>query len=623
MQGTNEIVSSMETINTILLDNSVYYFIPEFQRSFVWGQKEINELITDFIEDTDNFTVDTSNLEGYLLGNIVLIDQGKKKIVIDGQQRLTTLSLFARGIFEVLNERAIAAGTDLAQHVFWSKKTGDIEKGFYILDDSDNHQGLKIQHDPSLSFGNLYQQLISKNLTKEERESLVVKSEDKNIDTVFSRIYEFLGELDDDQFQHFISFFKTKIKIIVTSAPTEAKAFQLFEILNDRGRSLEPMDLIKNSFLKVLNVEGRSDIQISTFNKDWQIMMDNLQLSKKRKIASSTFLKQYLIAFRGVNLKAEKLFEYFKDSKNGFDGNTILDFVSKMRIVSGLYKEIELGNYSDFLDDQNMYIIFELFGIRQFHPILMIFYGESDDKKKRILDAITRWGASVLFSYTQTNYIEKNLPVLIKNYWNTYQNDKDAALDNMIQDINNSINELTIPMKANIANRNFVGKNGEVHSRTLMMLIFIELYFNKNNAILSVPKGKSLTVEHILSRNIDTVKNPLSELGFDSEEDKKNNIHRFGNLTLMYNTDNSSVGNGSFDEKKMAYSLSSFRMTSTLVAPLVTTVKNGIDTKLYDLINKYEHQYIISNGQWTKDLIEKRSNDMAELLEDIVRNQYK
>lgn len=620
MQSYKEIVSEMESINSVLLENPVAYYIPEFQRNFVWNEEEIDQLIYDLNEDTDNFTLETNELEGYLLGNIVLIVKDNKRIVVDGQQRLTTLSLMAKAIYAVLNEHITAAASngDLKMVQVWSKRVGEIEKGFFLLDDNDQRQGLKIQHDASLGFGHYYKKLIS----DDNKPSDIIKEEDANIDTVYGRIYEFVKGLSDDKFQKFIIYYKNKIKLIVTCAPTEAKAFQLFEILNDRGRSLEPMDLIKNSFLKTLNVEGKSAMQIGDFNSDWQSMMTNLQLTSKKKISSSTFLKQYLIAFRGDNVKTEKLFNYFKDDKNGFDGRTILELVSNMNKVSRIYREIELGNYNAFLNDQNMFILFKLLGIKQFHPLLMVFYDASEQDKKIVLDHIVRLGATVLFSYTQTNYIEKIQPELIKNYWRVAQKDKDKALENLIDSLNKHIKDLVPILKANLSTRNFVGKNGDVHSKAMCMLKFIEMYFNQNTKVQSVPKGKRITVEHILSRNIDLSENPIVDLEFSDAMEKTDYIHRFGNLTLLYNTDNSSVGNKPFKEKKSAYKGSDFIITTTLIEPVVTDVKNGMDTRLFSYINKFEKQYQSNNGQWTKSMIEARSADLAELMERIVTQEF-
>ncbi len=616
MQSYKEIVSKMDNISSVLLDNSVAYYIPEFQRTFVWGDEEINQLINDFNEDTEGFTVDTNELEGYLLGNIVLIDQGQKKIVVDGQQRLTTLSLFAKGISTVLNEHIAdaSAKNDLTKIQQWSKRVGEIEKGFNIVDDADEVQGLKIQHDPNLAFGSYFKKLIMGTNSPDD----ILKQEDSNIDIVYSKIYEFLKDLTDDKFQKFIQYYRNKVKLIVTSAPTEAKAFQLFEILNDRGRSLEPMDLIKNSFLKILSAERKSQVQIENFSNDWKEMMLNLQLTPKKKIASSTFLKQYIIAFRGENKKADQLFDYVKNPKNGFDGSSVLEFVKKMNKISKVYREIELKQYASFLDDHNMDILFDLLGIKQFHPILMIFSDATDDVKEKILDSVTRLGATILFSYTQTNYIEKELPPIIKEYWKIYENDEQAALNYMINSLEGKIKENVSVMKANLENRNFAGKNGEVHSKALMILKFLEIYFNQNTKVLSVPKNKKITVEHILSRNIDMSHLKYSDLGFNNEEDKKDNIHRLGNLTLLYNTDNASVGNGTYNDKKESYENSDFIMTKTLVTPLRTSVKKGKDTALYASINKYEKQYTGKKGLWTKSFIEKRSEDLAALMERIV-----
>ena len=76
-----------------------------------------------------------------------------------------------------------------------------------------------------------------------------------------------------------------------------------------------------------------------------------------------------------------------------------------------------------------MYILFDLLSVKQMHPLLMLFYFSEDYKKKEILDLATRFAASVLFSYTQTNFIEKEMGKLTVNYLKT--NDKEAAFKNL------------------------------------------------------------------------------------------------------------------------------------------------------------------------------------------------
>lgn len=94
----HQITSELKRVKD-LLDNKDQFIIPDFQRGFVWAKNEIDILFNDFREDTDNFTIDLNKLPGYLLGNIVFINDeqdmnlASQFEVIDGQQRLTTLTL--------------------------------------------------------------------------------------------------------------------------------------------------------------------------------------------------------------------------------------------------------------------------------------------------------------------------------------------------------------------------------------------------------------------------------------------------------------------------------------------------------------------------------------------------
>ena len=122
-KNKNEIVSEMLPLNQLLLNNSIVYFIPDFQRDFVWGKEEINQLLLDFSEDTDEYTIDSNDLEGYLLGNVVLIEDEEtgKRIVVDGQQRLTTISLIFKALDSLITDKINSAKTPAEQQK-WLKK---------------------------------------------------------------------------------------------------------------------------------------------------------------------------------------------------------------------------------------------------------------------------------------------------------------------------------------------------------------------------------------------------------------------------------------------------------------------------------------------------------------------
>ncbi len=618
MNGIVEIVSQLKSINSIFLESPNTYYIPEFQRKFVWGDEEINQLLEDFSEDTDNFTIDSNQLEGYLLGNIVLIEDStssNRKIVVDGQQRLTTLTLIAKAVHTIIKEKVEESSDE--ERNKWYSRLGDIQKGFIIQDDIGEIKGFRIEHASSLTFGNYYKKLIQDESISEED---ILNEEDRNIDTVYNISYEFIKSLDDRQLLKFIAFFRTKVKIIVTIAPNESKAFQLFETLNDRGRSLEPMDLIKNTFLKKLTEEGTREDQIRRFSEDWSEVLENLQLSSKRKITSSTFLKHFLIAYEGVNVKTNELFDYFKKNTDTFGSKNILEFVSQMNKTSRIYRDIAKGEYDSYDNSPVIKIIMKLFKIKQFYPIFILFYNEDKEIKERILQSIMKFGASVIFSDTNTNAIERVMPELISEYWENQKEDKVKAIEILIESVNKYTREKAAQAQVTVKSKNYANRSGNVDKKAENLLKFIEFYFHDNPTVMNYPRDKKPTVEHILSKKIDLDKYDFDILGFEDSEDFRVNINRIGNLTLLYDSNNSSLGNKPFSEKIDTYRDSSFIITSIIAKPHKTHIKNGIDTRRSEVINEFENQYEPVNENWTKELIERRSEDIANLIYNILVN---
>ncbi|WAA13360.1 DUF262 domain-containing protein [Fervidibacillus halotolerans] len=614
MDVQGEIRSEMKNLTEILLNNNKTFHIPDFQRDFVWTSEQALELFRDFEEDTNGFQIETSNLPGYLLGNIVLIDAGNKWLVVDGQQRLTTLTLTFKALYEVVKKKAY--DLESPDHTRWLKRLGDLEKGFYKLDDAGEFLGLKITHESTLPFGEYYKSLIR------DIENIKPKVQsDENIEEVYNTILDKIQDLEENQLIRFIAYLRTKVKLIVTTAPSEAKAFQLFEVLNDRGRSLEPLDLVKNRFLKQLNFAEYHKTDIEEFNSNWSGFINNLQITKNRKINSSTFMKHFISAEFGENIKQEKLFDFFhknniKDQSPKVNTNEILSMSRKLLSVSELYKEIEKSPMDNpFSCHQNMFILFKILRLKQMHPLLIIFYESNQDIKDRVLDAAVRYGASILFSYTQTNTIERELPILINKILDKKFSDEEKA-NVVLNELNKLIERRRKLIETIIPTKDFANARGTAQMKAVDMLKFIELYFNNNTSIITVPRGKRISVEHILSRSL---KINLKEYGFKSDEEHQDYLNRIGNLTLLYNVENSGLGNSTFGEKINAYKKTDFMITKTIVEKVKTSIKSGKTAENVALINKYQPNYVTKDKKiWSKKDIDRRGQNIAKLVSYLV-----
>lgn len=612
---TSEIQSIFNVFN-----NDYIYEIPDFQRDFVWGEEEVTQLFKDFNEDTEEFTKESSLLDGYLLGNIVLINndhQPANKIVIDGQQRLTTLSLLYKVLEETIDYRLHQNKSSFETIQKWMNVRGELNKGYGLFDDDANFKTSKIQHHKSLEFGSTYRHIIrpdsnSKNLSQTSTQ----------IEEVYDVLKEELAKLDDQKLLKFVNYIKHKVMLIVTTAPTLSKAFQLFEILNNRGKDLEPLDLIKNMLLKNLAKDFYSDDERDKFTEMWKKFNDNLVLSPKRKVESSTFLKHYLVGTTGENIRKDKLFNYYSELNPSKE--EVLSIVSEMHDVSYTYGKLERKEFEGFIKNTHLLnVLFKLLNLKQAQTILIPFYNESEQRKSEIVDLAIRLGASVIFSYTQTNYIEAEIPSLIKKYnANLKREGQDQAYHQFVSELERRISEKAKLAKEAVFSRKFENTRGNYNKKGYDLLRFIEAYGHSDNTVLLTSnRNKKVTLEHIMPRT--PISNELIEgSGFEDLEEYKEYVNRIGNFALIGNDENSSLSNKQFDQKRSVYADSSIWTTQVLADRLVSSMKSGKEVQQFERINSYLFMDESSSSvYWTKELILKRSEKLAAYLEAILTNK--
>ena len=105
-----EINSDAKTIRQLLDD--VRYDLDYYQREYVWTDKQVSELITDLTTqfsknfDETHARTEVNKYSHYFLGSIVIREEGTKRFIIDGQQRLTTLSLFLIFLYHSLEDES-------------------------------------------------------------------------------------------------------------------------------------------------------------------------------------------------------------------------------------------------------------------------------------------------------------------------------------------------------------------------------------------------------------------------------------------------------------------------------------------------------------------------------------
>lgn len=280
--------------------NVEHYHIPKYQREYVWGKTHWETLINDINENDPE----------YFIGSVIVVVHsadlrpGEEKIyqVIDGQQRLTTLSILLAAIYYQYNKlsKEIEEGDDETKNEFTIKldsirrKLIKKKKEIYPNElggfkDGLNHCFLRVQ--PSTQNSNLSDY---KYILKDCGLLSNIETPRNLGNRRFWKAYEFFWDLLPDE-KPDLDILLDKINRLVfihISVGTQADAFTLFETLNNRGVDLSPIDIIKNSLLAEMEKQHQQDVDTSYEN--WQALLGYIPDFDNQL----RFLRQYYNAFK-------------------------------------------------------------------------------------------------------------------------------------------------------------------------------------------------------------------------------------------------------------------------------------------------------------------------------------
>lgn len=317
------------------------YIVPRYQRDYVWVKTNWREFYNDI-----SFTLENEDAIkwSHFLGTIVLnrivspstlpgIEDYK---IIDGQQRLTTAFILTCAIYK----RLLEIGTNEA-----------INRSNYVLNrfltsvDASNGRTNKISNpDHEHEIANLLQCC---------RE--VGKLDDSN---VFSPAFAyFQTELKDKKLKEIDGFLNkmmdaTVIEIISTD---DEEIYNIFEVLNARGRQLKQIELLKNHVLKYL--QPRTDDFMDKAKEDWQIVMESVSPCSDPDDFINHFAKAYL---KKNAVNAGEVYRLIKEEVRITDLRQFLDDLKEFSLC-----------YSDMLSSESSEIAyFKIKHNKQIRPLL-------------------------------------------------------------------------------------------------------------------------------------------------------------------------------------------------------------------------------------------------------------
>lgn len=244
-----------------ILSGDAKYIIPRYQRKYVWQEKQWRELLEDIKYCIEiDMPDDDKDSWSHFLGSFVFEKDKKNLIVIDGQQRLTTIVIMLCAIAVLYNEHGredLFKGT-----IKYIIGTDDIGQDFSRVDNNDlkNFQVIiseATNYNPLLNKSNLFNGTYLENSPKDNL----------NIKRCFLFFYNQFKDMENVSNKNDIqelSKIRDKIMgldVIDIKATNQQESYNIFEILNARGVDLEQHELIKNYIFKY--IKPRADIDVA------------------------------------------------------------------------------------------------------------------------------------------------------------------------------------------------------------------------------------------------------------------------------------------------------------------------------------------------------------------------
>ncbi len=255
----NGITPQYLTIRKLLQARS--FAIDDYQREYKWDSKNIAELVSDLqakflISYHDGDTPKSSSLyAGYFLGSIIvtrrMTSQGEKDFLIDGQQRVTSLTLLLIYLYRVAVERGLNVATTIRPLIF-SDNYGEPQFNLAVPDRLPVLRALfdGIDYNPD--------------------------GKDESVQNIFARYQDILSldlaEELKNGLETFIYWLINRVGLIEITTEGDTDPYAIFETMNDRGKPVSPVDVLKASLLAPIEDEE----QRAAANQMWKRTVQGL-----------------------------------------------------------------------------------------------------------------------------------------------------------------------------------------------------------------------------------------------------------------------------------------------------------------------------------------------------------
>lgn len=558
------------TISSILNIKNRQYEIPRFQREYSWEKKHYKEFLEDMISNI-NIKEDEIEVTQYFMGTMLFVgdkDKPSKEpvYVVDGQQRLTTVTILFSAIAQIFKK---LGNSVLANSIFEYIMTKNVDgEGIRVLKTVSSYPYFSF-YIQSLDKGDANQPISEEEIKIKETYDFFVRNlREDNLRQLLKKTGK-----DFSKFSHIALLKAIRDQVLaatVIEIITEDKkeANRLFEILNSKGKGLSNIDMIKNKIFEELNTVEPADFA----SEKWK-NINNILSCCNEGIGFATFLRHYFSS-KYKSVSKANLYDKFKEL---IKAPEYKDFLKDLEDNAIIYKKIVSPQRQDY-DNRKEYFwlvqtldvfnkVFNIVNIRV--PFLSLLEAkERDVITTRVFKNIVLYIENFHFAYTAvlskgTNRVENHYSTFaIKLRKSRSKNETSKIVDELKRNLE-SLFPTYNDFQTKFVTLIFSKKDNPSNMKTKYAINRLNCYFEHSE--LFDERG---SVEHILPEN----------------EGLSLNI---GNLILLENNLNVEAGNGDYKSKKPIYSKSKYKWVNDFLTNNVDWMENSVNKRAETMAKIY------------------------------------
>ena len=503
-------------LDKLIKQNDIQFVIPVYQRNYDWTEKHCKVLLSDIIEAG-------KNKKEHFIGSIVYVTDNKpatsvkELIVVDGQQRLTTITLIYLRLYKLLDEIGNQSLKDKIHEQYLINKFANTpDKKIKLKPTANNDKALKHIYD-----------------------NVKISLNEKS--NVIDNYIFFDKNITQDNYEDVLEGLANLIFVDMALDRNIDDPQRIFESLNSTGLDLSQGDLIRNYILMKLNSQQQTDI----YENYWEYIEKFAKDESKNENMVSDFIRDFMTSEYGKIPNKNRVYEEFKEKYSIDDFDKIKEYLEILKEYASYYNKLLNPQNENDKDISLKLENIKSLEVNVSYPFFLKIYKDySDnviDKEEfmHIIDLIESFVFRRFICDVPTNAMNKIFMTLYSKI------DKNNYIESLEKHLCKLGSAQRFPKDDEIISKLKEKNIYESINQKRKMYLFEKLEQGLSQTFINFSQTP-YTIEHIFPQKpVKEWKKELNPKDYDIMQEK---LHTIANLTISAN--NGELGNKTFKEKK-------------------------------------------------------------------------